>query len=106
MEAKLVESEDATKLIDNKVEEVAANIAQSADGPEAVAAKKRKKNKPKKKKAPLFDLQASDFVPSVQFSFDPVSEPVVTAPVVASQPKVKFADTVEAKAEKSVELPV
>jgi len=54
----------------------------------------------------LFDLQASDFVPSVQFSFDPVSEPVVTAPVVASQPKVKFADTVEAKAEKSVELPV
>ncbi len=101
MEVKPAQSEDATKLTDKKLDDGAAAIAQSADGPEAVAAKKRKKNKSKKKKAPLFDLQASDFVPTVEFSIDPVSEPVVKAPA-ASKPKVKFEET---KVEKTVELP-
>jgi hypothetical protein len=53
-----------------------------ADGPDAAeAAKKRSKNKKKKKKpaVPAFDLQASDFVPTASFKFDPVLEPAIPA---------------------------
>ena len=57
-----------------------------ADGPDAAAVAKKRKNKNKKKKKAallLLDLAASDFVPTPQFKFDPVSEPIITATAAA-----------------------
>jgi hypothetical protein len=68
-----------TDLIDLKNPIVPTEVT---DGPDpAEAAKKRNKNKKKKKKPAVvaLDLQASDFVPTATFKFDPVLEPAIPA---------------------------
>ena len=74
---------------------VAEETTEVADGPEAaaIAAKKRKNKNKKKKKATLLvlDLQAGDFVPTAEFKFDPIAEPVI--PATSAQSKAKAADS-------------
>ena len=80
----------------------AQETAEVADGPEAaaIAAKKRKKNKKKKKAAQLvLDLGAGDFVPTAEFKFDPVSEPIISA--TSAQPKAKAADSKDDKVDQA-----
>ncbi len=57
-------------------EEKPAELILEANGPDT-AAKKKKKNKNRKKKV-LLDIGAGEFVPTFNFSVDPVADPIAT----------------------------
>lgn len=63
---------DTTKPLEEKP----IGLVIEADGPDAQAKKKKKKSSRKKKI--LLDIGAGEFVPTFNFSADPVSEPVAT----------------------------